>query len=386
MSKKDKKKILDWALEYHSRGCSIIPIRAGTKKAAVKWRRYQKERPNIEQLKKRFCNSKYKSLAVILGPVSNDLVCRDFDTMAEYKQWAKDYPDLAEKLPTVKTSRGMHVYFQTKIEGRIDIEDEQGNHLGELRGSKHYNILPPSLHPDGIEYQWVNPLENGNLLAVDPELAGFISNNTNVTEHTEHTEHIEQTEHTEATVSKENGFIKKVIVRTLPKKFGQRNNKIFFFSKALRTRYPDANPKIFREDVRSWYDLALPNIRTKDFAETWLDFLVAWDNVKYFEGVNPMIIYEQAIKLKPPKAVALNYPENHKLQNLAVLCREIQKACGDKPFFLSARTAAGLLEISAMQANRYLRLLVKEDVLTITQKGGTAETVRKATRYRYIAN
>ena len=99
-----------------------------------------------------------------------------------------------------------------------------------------------------------------------------------------------------------------------------------------------------------------------------------------------MVIYEQAIKLEPPQTVALHYPDNHKIQNLAVLCREMQKACGDKPFFLSARTAAGLLEISAMQANRYLRLLVKEDVLAIIEKGGTAQNPRKATRFRYIAN
>ncbi|MHC4146054.1 MAG: hypothetical protein ACYSWZ_24005 [Planctomycetota bacterium] len=64
----------------------------------------------------------------------------------------------------------------------------------------------------------------------------------------------------------------------------------------------------------------------------------------------------------------------------------MQKACGDKPFFLSARTAAGLLEISAMQANRYLRLLVKEDVLVIIEKGGTKENPRKASRYKFIVN
>jgi hypothetical protein len=28
-------------------------------------------------------------------------------------------------------------------------------------------------------------------------------------------------------------------------------------------------------------------------------------NVEYFEGVNPMVIYEKAIKLEPPKTVAV---------------------------------------------------------------------------------
>lgn len=368
----DNKTILDYVLEYDSRGLCLIPIRAGTKKPAVRsWKQYQLVRPDKAQLKKWFANNN-RNIAVILGEVSNGLACRDFDTMAEYDKWAGAYPDLAKMLPTVRTAKGMHVYFEAHIEGIKHIAN------GELRGKGGCCLLPPSVHPDGQVYQWVNPLTNGNLLVIDPELAGFIPN---VTEHTEHTEQIK---HTEAIIS--SVFIEKTIRKTLPKTFGTRNRKIFDFAKALRTEYPSADPKTFRKAVRNWYDLALPHIRTKDFAETWLDFMIAWDNVKYFEGVNPMVIYEQAIKLEPPQTVALNYPENRKIQNLAVLCREMQKACGDNPFFLSARTAAGLLEISAMQANRYLRLLVKEDILAIIEKGGTSQNPRKATRYRYIAN
>ena len=367
------KTILDDALAYHKRGWCIIPIPYGRKAARIRWSKYQDSRPDENQLRKWFAANN-RNIAVVLGPVSADLACRDFDTMPEYERWSKAYTNLAKKLPTVRTAKGMHVYFEADIEGIKHIAN------GELRGKGGYCLLPPSVHPDGPVYQWVNPLSNGNLLVVDPELVGFMPDVT------EHTEHIEQTEHTEAIVSKDCCYIRRVIARTLTQKYGQRNSKIFFLAKALRTRYPDANPKMFREDVRSWYDLALPNIRTKDFAETWLDFLIAWDNVDYFEGVNPMVIYEQAIKLEAPPIVALNYPDNRKIQNLAVLCREMQKACGDKPFFLSARTAAGLLEISAMQANRYLRLLVREDVLEIIEKGGTAQQPRKANQFRYLAN
>lgn len=354
------------------------------KKARIRWGKYQQNRPDEKQLCKWFANGR-RNMAVILGEVSGGLACRDFDTIGAYKSWAKRYQKLTLILPTVKTGKGYHVYFIADIEGRKDIKGENGEHLGELRGNNHYCMLPPSLHPDGQTYVWVNLPNNGNLLTLDPEKAGFFPENTHVTEHTEH---IEQTEHTEAIIEEVvfKKEIKKVIKRTLPKTFGTRNRKIFKFAKAFRTMYPNANPLSFRKAVKKWHELALVNIRTKDFAETWFDFLVAWDNVNYFEGVNPMVIYEHAIKLEPPKKVALIYPDNQKIQNLAVLCREMQKACDDKPFFLSARTAAGLLEISAMQANRYLRLLVKEDVLVIVEKGGTKENPRKATRFRYVAN
>lgn len=439
--------LLEQALSYYRLGWSIIPVGYETKKPPlVKWIKYQKQRPSEEQVRKWFSEGK-KNIAVVLGEVSGGLTCRDFDTLGEYELWAKDYPALAKRLPTVKTAHGRHVYFEGHFEGIKHISN------GELRGGGGYCLIPPSIHPDGPVYQWINPLVKSNLLAIEPENAGFLKEKADtehvvckkkkkrkksVTEETEDieairvcgsynklnkalktanvtkrtnenqevvynkcdgTEQLEQLEHVKAIKEegkKGNGnaegeeerkkrFIRSAIERTLPEKVRQRNNKIFFFAKALRTEYSDADPKIFREDVRNWYNLALPNIRTKEFAETWLDFLVAWDNVKYFEGVNPMIIYEKAIKLEPPKTVAINYPDNRKIQSLAVLCREMQKACGDNPFFLSARTAAGLLEISPIQANRYLRLLVREDVLLIIQKGGTAGTVRKATRYRYIA-
>ncbi len=364
------KSIIKDALEYYKLGWCLIPISHKTKnKPCVKWTKYQQTRPTEGQIRRWF-SSNSRNIAVVLGKVSEGLTCRDFDTMGEYEKWAAEYPDLAQLLPTVKTGKGRHVYFQADIEGIKHIAN------GELRGKGGYCLLPPSIHPEGANYEWLIPPNEQNLIYLDDiEKAGFI---LNVTEHTEHTEQ------TEAMV--ECVVVERAIRATLPQKFGTRNRKIFDFAKFLRTKYPNADSKIFRNAVRTWYNLALPNIRTKDFAETWLDFLNAWDNIKYFEGVNPMVIYEQAIKLEPPPTVALNYHDNPKIQNLAVLCREMQKACDNNPFFLSARTAAGLLGISAMQANRYLRLLVKEDILKIIEKGGTAEKPRKATRFRYIAS
>jgi hypothetical protein len=94
-----KKTILEQALEYYRRSWCIIPI-GKDKKAAVRWKQYQTNRPDEKQLQKWFSNGK-KNIAVVLGEVSNGLTCRDFDTMAEYEQWAQAYPDLAGTLPTV---------------------------------------------------------------------------------------------------------------------------------------------------------------------------------------------------------------------------------------------------------------------------------------------
>ncbi len=70
---------------------------------------------------------------------------------------------------------------------------------------------------------------------------------------------------------------------------------------------------------------------------------------------------------------------------LASLCRELQRAAGENSFFLSVRTAGKLLNVSAMQASRWLFLLENDGILKVTAKGGTAENPRKAPRFRYVA-
>jgi len=103
--------LLEVVLEYHRRGWCIIPIKTGTKLPACrKWKGFQTERPTEATLRRWFRNRADRGLAVIMGEVSGGLVCRDFDKMDSYQQWADEHPDLALTLPTVATARGRHVY------------------------------------------------------------------------------------------------------------------------------------------------------------------------------------------------------------------------------------------------------------------------------------
>lgn len=307
-----------------------------------------------------------------MGKVSGGLACRDFDNLKEYERWAVAHKDLARKLPTVETARGRHVYFEGHFNGIRHVLH------GELRGGGGYCLLPPSVHPEGQKYKWIIPINSKNLLTLDPQLAGFIPD---VTEHTE------QSEQSEAIVIE--GVIEKAINETLPFEFGTRNRKIFDFARTLKTlpQFEEADPKQFREVVRAWYNRALPNIRTKEFEETWIDFLQAWPRVKYPKGQEPIMkIFEKVKTIKPPQVAAKLYPDNNKLKILASLCRELQHEAKENPFYLSVRTTGNLLGASPMQASRWLFLLVSDGLLKIVEKGGTKNTVRKATRFKYIAD
>jgi len=368
--------LLEQAVQYYQFGWSIIPIPYRRKAAQVKWSKYQQRRADEKQLRKWFANGK-QNIAVVLGPVSGGLACRDFDTMAEYELWAKNHPELARLLPTVKTGKGMHVYFKGAVQGIRRV------HNGELRGAGGYCLLPPSVHPSGTMYEWLNLPLNGNLLELDPQLAGF---RQNVTEQTEQTEKTEQSEQIEAIVGE--SAIERVIAETLPREFGTRNRCVFEFARAIKSlpQFADAEPTELRELVKMWHERALPTMRTKEFEETWIDFLKAWPIIKYAKGQEPMTqIFEKAIQLDPPSIAVEKYPGNSKLTILTSLCRELQRAAGENPFFLSARTAGRLLNVSPMQASRWFFLLQSDGILKLVSKGGTAETARQASRYRYIA-
>ncbi|MCH8807867.1 MAG: hypothetical protein IH986_17515 [Planctomycetes bacterium] len=74
------------------------------------------------------------------------------------------------------------------------------------------------------------------------------------------------------------------------------------------------------------------------------------------------------------------------LRLLVALCRELQRAAGDAPFYLSCRTAERLLGVNHMKAWKWLAGLTNDGVLREVEKGGQAGTARRATRYRYVAD
>ena len=93
-------------------GWSIVPIVAGTKRPPKGFplKRYFRKPATEAEVRDWFSHHAY-NLAVCLGPVSDNLGCRDFDSGEAYEAWADSHPRLAERLPTVGTNRGFHVYF-----------------------------------------------------------------------------------------------------------------------------------------------------------------------------------------------------------------------------------------------------------------------------------
>lgn len=414
--------LLDTVLDYHRRGWCIIPVITRAKQTTIRWKKFQEEISSTEQLKSWFREKRY-SPAVILGPVSSGLVCRDFDIMESFQRWQETYPDLAKILPTVKTARGAHVYFHSDWTGFHNLDD------GELRGdSKHYCLVPPAIHPEGSRYDWIIPLPAGDLPRINPFEHGLgppeilshvtdanrckqIANIGNSWGEERFLPNSETEAEAESEGSEAEKFlpesdrvaggvglvprsvsvfgedenkkkrIEKAIADTLPQREGQRNRAIFDFARKLKSCkfLAKCNSKDLEPLVREWHKRALPFIRTKSFVETWIDFLKGWGNVKFpaDEEFLPMIL-EQAQK-EP-----LQQWDDERVCVLAAVCRELGKLRDNGEFYIATRTAGKLLGVSHTQISRWLFLLEHDGIIQTLTKGGTAEAPRKATRFRYI--
>lgn len=355
----DDNTFLQAALAYARRDWSIIPIRhkpgTGGKQPALKaWKQYQVRRPTDAELCAMFNGQRLDGLAVILGDVSDGLVCRDFDVRAAYEKWADEHPDLAALLPTVETARGLHVYFLADVRRIIIYPD------GELRGAG-YCLLPPSRHPSGATYRWLVPLPDGPLPLVDPYACGLAS----LTEESSKEQKPEKrpllyaAERSSVTLPPE-------VRATLPTQPGQRHHAIFNLVRLLKGTHPGAESEQFRSLFADWFERARPHVETQDFGLSWGEFCDGWRLCRYPRG-------------ELLRALAAAAGAGSDEERAIRVCAALQAYAGDAPFFLGCRTLGRVLGITHAKAAEVLRGLVAAGRLIIVER----HTHSRATRYRY---
>jgi hypothetical protein len=370
--------LLAAALDYGRRDWSIIPV-VSKRPAVTTWREWQTRRADAEQIGRWFSRGDVTGLAVICGAVSGGLTVRDFDEAAAYDQWAGTHADLAERLPTVRTGRGFHVYHRSAVARIVTLGD------GELRGAG-YVLAPPSRHPSGEPYRWTIPLPNGELPILDPAESG-LCNRENIESVEDRADRADREDRDNTASSSllvsAAPSVLHAIESTLPVRAGQRNRKLFDLARGLKAILPDAGPGELRPIIAEWHRRALPIIGTKSFLESWADFIVAWARVKYPAGRGTVdSAFARAASTPPPARCAELYPGEAGILLLAGLCRELQRGAGE--FFLDCRTAGRLLNVDHSTVWRWLKVLCADGILQAGEKGSMA--TRKASRFIYLGD
>lgn len=139
------------------------------KQPACKWGKYQTQRPTADDLRAWFADQEDGALGIVAGAVSNNLVILDFDGDG----WERARDDLLAAFPELRATRQVetgsgrwHVWVRcTELTGDdgqpISREEFKRPDLGEktaidFRANKHQTLAPPSLHPSGGRYHFLD--------------------------------------------------------------------------------------------------------------------------------------------------------------------------------------------------------------------------------------
>lgn len=300
--------VFEEALRLQAMGLSIVPANKRKKPALRTWKQYQKKPAEEQQVRDWFSGRDDLGLGIVMG--FGDVYVRDFDDFRASAKWEASHRELAQSLPTVKTSRGRHFYARHPDVRTRTFAD------GELRGRGAIVMAPPSQHSTGVFYEYLVPIKSLGLIPVlDPEEAGF----------TESLAEGQLDRITDSVVSVESVVsVQGLIQRSLPPGFGTRNRRLFDFARSLRSHPEWATVPVaaLRPHVEEWHRRALPNIRTKEFDATWSDFIAADSNIDLARCTDSVI---EAMKRAdaaplPPEAIRYEIPL---VRRLAALCKEL---------------------------------------------------------------
>lgn len=166
--------VLQMALAYQAAGLSVIPVgwdkrpygtrlpqvpdprRPGRTKGS--WQPFRQQAADAAQLHAWFGDER-ANVGLVGGQVSGGLVVLDFDHEAAviFPAWQERVGGLAADLPMVATSKGFHVYLRVSDPGgnRALAWSRDGRKRIETRGEGGYVLAPPSRHPSGHVYHWL---------------------------------------------------------------------------------------------------------------------------------------------------------------------------------------------------------------------------------------
>jgi len=115
------------------------------------WGKLQEQVPDKNQILEWWKDKPDANIGVLTGRISNLVVVdidddKAFNFLGNHNIYLDDEPT-----PISKTQRGWQ-YFFTYPEDGVKHRDFE---YGEIRSDRHYVVIPPSIHPSGIEYEWV---------------------------------------------------------------------------------------------------------------------------------------------------------------------------------------------------------------------------------------
>ena len=148
--------LLQTALAYAARDWSVVPLAGRGKRPLVRWTPYQRARAGAEEIRQWFRQWPEANVGIVTGAVSG-LVVLDVDPRhggdAALAELERGHGPLPDTVAATTGGGGRHLYFRHP--GGL-VRNKVGLAPGiDLRGDGGLVVAPPSLHPSGRRYAWV---------------------------------------------------------------------------------------------------------------------------------------------------------------------------------------------------------------------------------------
>ena len=144
------------ALAYARRGWSVVPIAAGAKQPLVRWLPYQDRAAGEAEIREWFGRWPKANVGIVTGAVSGLVVLdvdpkhRGADSLANLE---RRHGALPPTLEVATGGGGRHLYFRHP---GGTLHNKVGLAPGiDLRGDGGLVVAPPSIHPSGGRYVWM---------------------------------------------------------------------------------------------------------------------------------------------------------------------------------------------------------------------------------------
>lgn len=375
---------LESAILCAAHGWPVFPCWAKTKRPCTPhgFKDATIDEPAIESCWQRWPDA---NVAVATGAASG-IVVVDVD-MRDGRDGLVTLADLEREhgaMPRTVQSRtgggGCHLFFDHPGQPVRNGNDVLGVGI-DVKGDGGYVLVPRSIHESGKLYEWLPAAGPGDLpLAMLP--AWMLPLVLRPTEDESTPVHPDTQTLKPCYGSGVLGeMLENAIATTLPSAPGQRNRCVFEFARALRAipELAEADVQDLKPFVLEWHRRAVPfTSGTHGPTDTWADFVHAWPRVKYPKGQGRMAEAMAKAQHEQPPAAALDYEPN--VQRLVLLCRQLQRDAGAKPFYLAGSAAGEMAGVGKRQALNYLEMFCADGILRRVRKGHTG----RASLYEFV--
>ena len=154
------------AHRYRLLAWSVIPLRPRDKRPLISWEMYQDHGPTPSEVDAWFRHWPRANLGIVTGRVSS-LIVLDIDAAHGGRESLDRLTHENGELPlTIEAETGgggHHIYF-TYDTAKGEIRNRTAIEPGlDVRGEGGYVVAPPSIHPSGRRYRWLEGRAPGDL-------------------------------------------------------------------------------------------------------------------------------------------------------------------------------------------------------------------------------